>query len=49
MGLVEKASYQVNNDQIYSGEALMNAGMVLPIPWGDYQAYQFEIRMVMNK
>jgi alpha-galactosidase len=45
MGLDEKATYQVNGDKIYSGEALMNAGLVLPIPWGDYQAYQYEIRM----
>ncbi|MDF2904953.1 MAG: alpha-galactosidase [Herbinix sp.] len=45
MGLDEKALYQVNGDKIYSGEALMNAGLVLPIPWGDYQAYQYEIKM----
>ncbi len=45
MGLEEKAFYQVNGDKVYTGEALMNAGLVLPIPWGDYQAYQYEIRM----
>ena len=43
-GLEEKSIYRVNNDgKEYSGEALMYAGMNLPIPIGDYQAYQFEI------
>lgn len=44
-GLDEKALYQVDGGKIYTGEALMNAGFVLPIPWGDYQAYQYEIMM----
>lgn len=43
-GLEEKSKYRVNNDgKEYSGEALMYAGINLPIPFGDYQAYQFEI------
>lgn len=43
-GLEEKSIYRVNdNGTEYSGEALMYAGMTLPIPIGDYQAYQFEI------
>lgn len=45
MGLEEKMLYQINEDEKkYTGEALMYAGMVLPIPWGDYQAYQYEIK-----
>jgi alpha-galactosidase len=45
-GLKEDAFYQVNGDnRKYSGAALMNAGFVLPNPWGDYQSYQYEIIM----
>ena len=41
-GLDEAAVYQVNGEQKkYTGEALMNAGFILPNPWGDYQAYQY--------
>lgn len=46
-GLDEKSLYQINNEEkLYTGEALMNAGFVLPIPWGDYQAFQYEIKRV---
>lgn len=45
-GLDEKAYYQVNGEKTYLGEALMYAGLVLPIPRGDYQAYQYEIKRV---
>lgn len=43
-GLIEDAIYNINGeDKRYTGAALMNAGLVLPNPWGDYQAYQYEI------
>ncbi|MDF2943480.1 MAG: alpha-galactosidase [Herbinix sp.] len=45
-GLDENALYQINGeDKKYSGAALMYAGFVLPNPWGDYQAYQYEIKL----
>jgi alpha-galactosidase len=45
-GLKEKEYYQIEGDkEKYSGSALMNAGLILPIPWGDYQAFQYEISM----
>jgi Alpha-galactosidase len=45
-GLDEKAIYQINGEESkFTGAALMNAGLVLPNPWGDYQAYQYEILM----
>ncbi len=43
-GLEGEALYRIGGkDEIYSGNALMNAGMILPIPWGDYEAFQYEI------
>jgi alpha-galactosidase len=43
-GLDENALYQVmGEEKKYTGAALMNAGFILPNPWGDYQAYQYEI------
>ncbi len=45
-GLEEKALYQINGEpQIYEGAALMYVGLTLPNPWGDYNAYQYEIVM----
>ena len=45
-GLDENAFYQVNGEEVkYTGAALMYAGLVLPNPWGDYESYQFEIKM----
>ncbi len=44
-GLKEMALYRISGrDKLYSGAALMNAGFDLPNPWGDYQAFQYEIK-----
>lgn len=45
-GLEENRRYRIvgqNDDQLYSGAALMYAGLPLPAPWNDYQAYQYQI------
>ena len=34
--------------QEYNGTALMNAGFVLPTPWGDYQSFQYEFTMCLK-
>ncbi|WFR58632.1 alpha-galactosidase [Anaerocolumna sp. AGMB13025] len=34
--------------QEYNGAALMNAGFVLPTPWGDYQSFQYELTMCLE-
>lgn len=44
-GLKEKTLYQISGrDKVYSGAALMNAGLELPSTWGDYQSFQYEIK-----
>jgi alpha-galactosidase len=46
-GLKESALYQVKGEErIYTGAALMQAGLILPTPWNDYQAYQYEMEMI---
>lgn len=48
-GLKEDALYEVKGDsRRYSGAALMYAGLALPNPWGDYQAYQYEISLCQD-
>ncbi len=48
-GLKEKTLYQISGkDKLYSGAALMNAGLELPSPWGDYQSFQYEIKEVIK-
>lgn len=40
-GLNPDFYYQVNGQGRYPGSALMEAGWPLPLPWGDYQSWQF--------
>ncbi len=40
-GLDPDLRYQVNGGGSYPGGALMEAGWPLPLPWGDYQSWQF--------
>lgn len=42
-GLDPDLSYQVNGQGRYPGAALMEAGWPLPLPWGDYQSWQFTL------
>lgn len=49
-GLIPDAYYQIDGEeQIYSGAALMQAGIPLPIESGEYLAYQRHIRRVEHK
>lgn len=43
-GLDPAARYQVNDQGVYPGNVLMNAGWPLPLPEGDYQAMQLWLR-----
>lgn len=45
-GLVPGLRYCVNeqDETVYTGAALMTAGLPLPLPRGDYQAWQFYLR-----
>ena len=46
-GLTEDASYQIDGDDgVYSGSALMYAGLPVPVLWGDYQSCRFYIREI---
>jgi alpha-galactosidase len=40
-GLNPDFYYQVNGQGRYPGSALMEVGWPLPLPWGDYQSWQF--------
>lgn len=40
-GLDPERRYRVNGEGPYPGSALMEAGWPLPLPWGDYQSWQF--------
>jgi len=40
-GLDPGLRYQAGGEGSYPGSALMEAGLPLPLPWGDYQARQF--------
>lgn len=43
-GLDGSKRYRISGeDRIYSGNALMNAGLLLPMPMGDYPALQIEL------
>ena len=44
-GLVPDRDYLVNG-KVYSGEALMKAGLVIKRPWGDFQGEVIELRQV---
>lgn len=44
-GLKEDAQYRINDEErVYTGSALMYAGLPLPVLWGDYQSIHFYIR-----
>ena len=43
-GLDPELCYQVNGEGNWTGDALMKAGWPLPIPSGDYQAFQFYLK-----
>ena len=46
-GLKGGAQYQINNEErIYTGNALMYAGLPLPVLWEDYQSIHFYIRQI---
>lgn len=46
-GLKPNSFYKVNEeDRIYEGSALMNAGINIPLVNGDYQSFNFEIKEV---
>lgn len=46
-GLKEDAGYQIDGDEkVYTGGALMYAGIPVPIMWGDYQSIHFYIHQV---
>lgn len=42
-GLDAKAMYMVD-DKVYSGEALMNGGLLVKQPWGDFKSMLIEIK-----
>ncbi len=44
-GLLPHAIYKVK-DQYYTGEMLMNAGLLLPMPQAEYQAWQYLLEMM---
>lgn len=46
-GLDESKNYVVN-DKIYAGSVLMNAGLIIKNPLGDYPSYQFHIKEYKN-
>ena len=49
-GLIPDAFYQIEgHDRIYSGAALMQAGLPVPIESGEYLAYQRYLRRVEHK
>lgn len=49
-GLIPDAYYQIEgHDRIYSGAALMQAGLPVPIESGEYLAYQRYLRRVEHK
>ena len=45
-GLDSRAHYQIGGQGVYSGEALMNGGWLLPLPFGEYPALQLYLRAV---
>ncbi len=42
-GLDPAQHYQINGAGSWPGDALMQAGYPLPLPWGDYQAFQLHL------
>ncbi len=44
-GLNPKKTYQVG-EQVYTGEALMYGGILLPVPKEEYQSWRYEIKAV---
>lgn len=49
-GLDETAYYQIEgSDRIYTGSALMYAGIPMPVMWGDYASRIFEIVKIDKK
>lgn len=46
-GLQETAKYRIDGDErIYTGSALMYAGLPVPVLWGDYQSIHFYIQQI---
>ena len=46
-GLKEDVRYRINEEErVYTGSALMYAGLPLPVLWGDYQSTHFYIRQI---
>ena len=43
-GLDPRLSYRVNGEGSWPGDVLMQAGLPLPILWGDYRALQFHLK-----
>ena len=42
-GLDPELRYRINGEGSWPGAALMQAGWPLPLPWGDYQSWQFTL------
>ena len=45
-GLDPARSYRVNGGDVFPGDVLMEAGLALPMPWGDYQSTQFYLSAI---
>ena len=46
-GLDENSLYSISDTkETYSGAALMNGGILLPMPWGDYTPVEIHLKKV---